>query len=67
MKKMMNAKMMKTLRKKVTPLFLAALMLLGTVVTVTPEASAYMYPCSNPASMSISLFSMSVSPLLLCK
>ena len=56
MKKMMNAKMMKTLRKKVTPLFLAALMLLGTVVTVTPEASAYMYPCSNPASMSIKTY-----------
>ena len=35
MKKMMNTKMMKTLRKKVTPLLLAALMLLGTAVTVT--------------------------------
>ena len=56
MKKMMNTKMMKTLRKKVPPLLLAALMLLGTAVTVTPRAEAYMYPCSNPASMNIKTY-----------
>lgn len=47
---------MQFVTKRIVPLALAGVMTVSTIVGTTPSASAYMWPCSNVSSMSVTTY-----------